>query len=130
MSTKYVIDVKINFKSNRDILYHPDMHPQTHIPIQINESLSAILSPYRSRFHSQAATLTYFYAGSSFFSSIPFLIDYPNFTAASGFSPCHPINLGAEAFRSMTVISPLSFQPVFTTLPIKAHNFHSDSYTG
>ena len=27
-------------------------------------------------------------------------------------------------------ISPLRFKPVFTTLPIWVHNFHSDSYTG
>ena len=70
---EYDIDVKIVSKSNRDILYHPDMHPQTHILIQI-ESYSAILPPHRSRFHSQAEALTYFYAGSSL-SSIPFLID-------------------------------------------------------
>ena len=36
-----------------------------------------------------------------FFSSIPFLIDYPSFTELSGFSPYQSLNLGAEAFRSM-----------------------------
>ena len=67
------IDYNIIFRGNKDILYYPDMHPQTHILIQI-ESYSAILPPHRSRFHSQAEALTYFYAGSSL-SSIPFLID-------------------------------------------------------
>ncbi len=39
---KYVIDVKIVSRGSRDILYHPDMHPQTHTLIQIEGfSLSA-----------------------------------------------------------------------------------------
>ena len=93
------------------------MHPQTHTLIQINDIRHSIFLQASTSLGSRFLTMVFGYAASL---SEQVLVRV-----------FHAISTGYPGGRQPQIaISLLSFQPVFITLPVKAHNFHSDSYTG